>query len=128
MKTDIAIGVISLAPLAFLLWKVAQDERITMSTFGPLALLYCWTMGACFILLIRKISDRGLRKSAWLFSSGSFASCFVLSFSALPPMWAVGVVPVCTYLMTKMRAQHYFQLDLRKKMAERHTGQGQLEV
>lgn len=113
MKIDVAIGVASLAPLLFFLGKVFQDERFTLAAVTPLALLYCWTIGACYLLVIRKIQHPGLRQSIWLFSTGCFASCFVLSFTALPTLIAVGVTPIATYILTRMRAWHYSQLDLR---------------
>lgn len=128
VKTDIALSLICLAPLVSLLWKVVPDERFTITALGPIALLYCWAIGACYLLLIRKIRDKGLRRSILLFSSGSFASCFVLSFVVLPPMLAVGAAPIGTYLMTKLRARHYFELDLRKELAGKTSGQGLLEV
>lgn len=128
MKTDIAIGVMSLAPLAYSFNRMVQDDSFNIGSLGPIALLYCWAMGACFVLCIRKIRDAGLRKSIWLFSSGTFASCFILLFAVMPPLFALGAVPIATYLLTKMRAQRYLELDLRKEIAGRHSGQGQLEV
>lgn len=127
-KTDVALALICLAPLVSLLWKVVQDERFTIPTLVPMALMYCWAIGMCYLLLIRKIRDKGLRRSILLFSSGSFASCFVLSFVVLPPMVAVGAAPIGTYLMTKLRARYYFELDLRKELAGKTSGHGLLEV
>jgi hypothetical protein len=109
-------------------WRIAQDDRFTFATLGPIALLYCWSMGACFLLLIRKIRDKWLRRSILLFSTGSFASCFALSFALLPPMLAVGAVPIGSYLMTKLRARHYLALDVRKELAGKDSNQGQLEI
>ncbi|MBW6123679.1 hypothetical protein KZ843_12405 [Pseudomonas aeruginosa] len=127
-KTDVALALICLAPLVSLLWKVVQDERFTIPTLVPMALMYCWAIGMCYLLLIRKIHDKGLRRSILLFSSGAFASCFVLSFVVLPAMLAVGAAPIGTYLMTKLRARYYFELDLRKELAGKTSGHGLLEV
>lgn len=127
-KTDMALALICLAPLISLVWKVSQDEHFSIPTLVPIALMYWWAIGACYLLLIRKIRDKGLRKSIFLFSSGAFASCFVVSFVALPPVMAIAAAPIGTYVITKMRARHYFELDLRKELASKASGQVMLKI
>ena len=110
---EFAIGFASMVPGLLL---VLKSENLSLSSFAMPGMLYCWTMAFCIVFAIRKIQDWGLRASAVVFSSGFFISSLILSILTLPPQWAVGVAPVATYLITKMRFSHYVQLEIAARL------------
>lgn len=128
MKVDIAIGLISIAPLASFLWGFAQDERFSLEAMGILGMLYAWSVGACYLLLLRRIKDKGLRWTALLFASGTFASMLVFSFSFLPHIWALASVPVGTFFISRLRTRLHKNTDMLLRLGQAHQKQGKLHA
>lgn len=122
VKIDTAIGLLALAPLVSGMWMMYQDPRFTLEHLGMISALYGWTMAFCVMLSIRKIRSMTLRCSAALFGSGAFASILLLSIVALPSLLALGVTPIATYWLVKMRSQHYVHLELRQRATEDRLG------
>lgn len=114
MNVDIAIGLSAMAPV---LWLIGKSDSLTISAAALPVLLYCWTMGSCILLGIRKVRRWELRISAIVFATGVFSSTLILSAATLPPLWAVGMVPVATYFLSRMRVRHYLALELERRLA-----------
>lgn len=111
---DFIIGIAAIAPGLLI---VLKSESFSPSVLALPGFLFCWTMTFCIVFAIRKIQNWGLRAAALVFSSGVFISSLILSIVALPPQWAVGVAPVATYLLTKMRFRHYLQLEIAARLS-----------
>lgn len=108
IRIDIAVGLLSMVPLSSYLWGF---EYANKDALGSLALLYVWSVGACHVLLLSKLKDRGLRWSALLFASGSYASILIFTMFALPAMWWVAATPIGTYFITKLRTRLHVNTD-----------------
>lgn len=113
---DCSIAIVSIAPAA---WMMARSEAFTLQAAGVVAFLYIWTMLFCITFGIRHIRNWGLRFSAIAFSSGFFVSSLVISALFLPPLWAVGAVPIATYFISRMRMRHYLPIDLKARIEAR---------
>lgn len=121
VNTDVAIGLISLAPFLSLLWKLYGDPRFSWGLLEIFGLLYLWTSAFLYGLIIRKVRSKTLWASAWLYSTGVFCSCLTLAVVTLPSL-AVGVAPIATYWIVKLRARGYFRIELMQRAASTHTG------
>ncbi|HBP6526385.1 TPA: hypothetical protein L6A81_12155 [Pseudomonas aeruginosa] len=121
-RTDIAIGLLALAPFVSLMWLAFHGDRFSWGLLGKVATLYMWTMAFCFWLVIRKVQSPQFRLTACIFASGVFGSCLVLSAVSLPPQMAIAVPPIATYWITKFRARGYSQIEMMKKAMESSTG------
>jgi len=112
IKVDMAIGIICMVPLASFFWLFSQDDRFSMDELKMILMLYLWSVGSCYLLVLRKIKDKGMRSSSILFTSGTFCLNLVLTFSLLPSMWAIAATPIVTYYVTRIRTGLHRQIDL----------------
>ncbi|KSQ21708.1 hypothetical protein APB26_32525 [Pseudomonas aeruginosa] len=123
VNTDVAIGLISVAPFASLLWQVHSDPRFAWKYIAMTGALFLWTMLFVGAFVLRKVRNKLLWASAAVFSAGVFCSCLTLAFVTLPPSWAVGAVPIATYWIVKLRAKGYHQVELMQRATSKSTGQ-----
>jgi len=122
-RTDIAIGMLALAPFVSLMWLAFHDDRCSWGLLGKVATLYVWTMACCYWLVIRKVQSPQFRFTACIFASGVFGSCLVLSTVSLPPPVAIAAPSIASYLLTKFRARAYFKIELMKRALESNNGE-----
>lgn len=114
MNTDIALGVLSLVPLALMAVKA---DGMPWDALGKIGLFYIWPISFCYFFVIRKLENKNHRFALWLAGTGTFGASFVLFAMWFPPMVILAAPPVVTYLMTRMRGRHYRELELRIKLA-----------
>lgn len=123
VNTDVAIGLISVAPFISLLWQVYSDPRFTWKYVGMTGGLFLWTMAFVAVFVLRKVRNKILWASATVFSAGVFCSCLTLAFVTLPPLYAVGAVPIATYWILKLRAKGYHQVEMMQRATPKSAGQ-----
>lgn len=128
MKADIAIGLLSMTPLTSFIWGFTQYERFSADALGMLAMLYVWSIGACYFLFLRKIKDNGLRWSAMLFASGTFSSMLVLTITLLPAMWSLAATPIGTFYTARIRTRLHRNTDMLMRIGKASQKQGQLKA